>query len=492
MTGFKRRVTRCLSALITCALMGCQVGPDYEAPDESERVADQFRQSTGDTVVDGVDAGRRVSTQQLADWWKTLDDPLLVSLIERSIDDNLTLRGALARLRQVRSQRQIAGTQLSPSIGASQAVQETSRGGRQNTLYSSSLDASWEIDLFGGLRRGVEAAQADLEAVEQNVADVAISLASEVALSYVEVRSFALRLVIARRNAEKQEETLAFVQSRADAGLVNQRDVQQALSNLATTRSGIPVLEAGLTRARNGLAVLVGQPPGALDGELGGSTGLPVVPAAVAVGIPAEVLRRRPDVRAAERRLASETARIGVVESDLYPRLSLDGSIGVEAATFAGLFSNPTDVFGIGPRLSWNIFDFGRTKARIASQTAVRDEMLADYEQSILRALEDVEGAVVDFANEKVRQQQLFEAVEAANSSLTLAQDQYRAGLIDFVVVLDSERQVLTLEDQQAVSQVSPVESKPAIDGRFKTGHPSPRRRYPHLDSAATSERFMR
>ncbi|MEO0478015.1 MAG: TolC family protein [Planctomycetota bacterium] len=427
------------------------VGEDYEEPDTNEITPDDWNARLPEGLQRGEDP------ESLADWWQQLGDPLLTTFIERAIEENRDLRATLARMRQARASRRLAGAQLLPQLGASGA------GGRQDTglgsqnYYNAGFDATWEIDLFGGLRRGVEAAEADLQAAQQGLLDLLISLTSEVALNYVEVRSFQERLAIARRNEEAQTETLQLVESREEAGLVDRRDLEQARANLSSTRAQIPSLQAGLTRARNSLAVLLGVLPGTLDEELATSEPLPEIPASVAVGVPAEALRRRPDVRAAERQLAAETARIGVAEADLYPRLALDGSIGIGAASASGLFGSPTDIFNIGPRVTWNVFDFGRTRARIEAQEAVAEEALALYEQSILRAVEDVEGSVVDFAQEKLRQVELQNAVTSARESRDLAQDQYRAGLIDFVVVLDAERTVLGLEDQQASSRADSV-----------------------------------
>lgn len=449
-THLRMRSTTLLLALTV--LPQCKiVGEDYEEPDTTAVQPTDWNQDLPEGLVQGGDP------EQLADWWRTLEDPLLTSYIQQAIDGNRDLRATLARIRQVRAARRIAGASLMPRVGGSGALTESQNQLGNNTMYSAGFDASWEIDLFGGLQRGVEAAEADLAAAEQSVLDVLVSMTSEVALHYVEIRSFQERLRIANRNAQTQSETLIFVQSREEAGLVDRRDVEQARSNLRATRARIPSLEAGLTRARNSLSVLLGKSPGAVDEEIAEPKALPTIPPSVAVGVPAEMLRRRPDVRAAERTLAAETARIGVAEAELYPKLTLDGSIGIEAASASGLFSNPTDLFSVGPRLSWNVFDFGRTRGRIEQQEAVAEEALALYEGTILRALEDVEGAIVEFGQEKIRQVELEAAVESANESLILARDQYRAGLIDFVVVLDAERSVLNLEDEEQVSLAATV-----------------------------------
>ncbi|MHC4263138.1 MAG: efflux transporter outer membrane subunit [Planctomycetota bacterium] len=429
--------------LITgCLLASCiTVGPDYEEPDTTEITPEEWIEP----LPEGLEEGDEVDPQELAAWWVSLGDPLLTDLIERAIDENRDLGASLARMRQVRAARRIAGANYLPQVGAGAGAMRADQGFGTNTLYSGSVDASWEIDLFGGLERSVEAAEADLQSAQQNLADVLISLTSEVAFNYLEVRSIQQRLVIAARSEEIQQETLSLVESRFDAGLVTLRDVEQARANLASTRATIPSLRAGLTRARNALAVLVGQVPGSLDEELAtDDPRLPDIPPSVAVGLPADAIRRRPDVRAAERRLAAETARIGVATSDLYPKLSLDGSIGVRSASASGLFSDPTGLFSVGPRLTWNVFDFGRTRARIEGQEAVAEEALALYEQTILRAVEDVQGSVVDFAEEKLRQVQLEQARTSTSESRLLAVDQYEAGLVDFIVVLDADRSLLS------------------------------------------------
>ncbi|MEO0650000.1 MAG: efflux transporter outer membrane subunit [Planctomycetota bacterium] len=445
------RLQATLIVLVLGATAGCKVvGEDYEAPEVAELTPEDWQ---GDELPEGLDTR---DPKELANWWDTLGDPTLSDLIRRSIDSNRDLRASLARLRQVRAARQIAGAEFLPTIGGGGAATRSDAGAGAQTDYSASVDATWEIDLFGGLARGVEAAEADLEAAEQSLIDVLISLTSEVALEYIQTRSIQQRLEIARRSEEIQAETFELVDSRAEAGLVTQRDVEQARANLASTRASIPTLTANLTRSRNALAVLLGQTPGTLDEELATDNPiLPEIPPDVAIGVPAEALRRRPDVRAAERNLAAETARIGVAESDLYPKLFLDGSVGVSAASASGLFSDPSNLFSVGPRVTWNVFDFGRTRSRIEAQEQVAEEALATYEQTILRAVEDVYGSVVDFAQEKLRQVQLEQALSSTEESRLLALDQYTAGLTDFVVVLDADRSLLGFEDDCAQSRAA-------------------------------------
>jgi NodT family efflux transporter outer membrane factor (OMF) lipoprotein len=334
-----------------------------------------------------------------------------------------------------------------------------SGGGGTANRFSAGFDASWELDVFGGLRRGVEAAEADLEASEASLRDTQVSLAAEVALDYVELRAFQAALDIARANAVSQAETLQLTQWRAQAGLTSTLDVEQARANLEQTRAQIPSLETSRAEAEQRLAILLGQPPGALAGRLANPSGIPRLPARVTVGIPAEALRQRPDVRVAERKLAAETARIGVAEAQAYPNFSLSGSLGLEALTIGALSSGNAVARSVLGSVAAPIFDAGRIRQQVNIQTAVQEQALISYEATVLNALAEVENALAALANTRQRQENLRDAVQAARLAARLARYRYSAGLIDFQTVLDTERTVLTVEDKLTLSEADGVKA---------------------------------
>lgn len=441
-----------LPAALVVLLVGCAaVGPDYvrhETPSPA----------TWNAGLRGGLSAEEMNPRTLASWWTVLDDPVLSSLIEGAVEGNLDLGEARARVREARARVRVSGADLFPAVDASGSVSqrrssEESGGGATRELYAAGFDASWELDLFGGKRRAIEAAEAELQASEEDLRDVLVTLLAEVALNYVEVRRFQTRLSIAQANLDAQEETYNIARWRSQAGLTTQLDVEQARYNLEQTRSQIPTLQTGLEQAKNRLAVLLGRHPGSLEDLLAERKAIPVTPLEVAVGVPADTLRRRPDVRRAERQLAAQTAQIGVATAELYPKFSLIGSIGLEALSLGDLFSSGARTSAIGSNMAWTIFDVGRIRGNIEVQTALQEQALISYEAAVLTALEDVENALVAYADEQARRQSLMEAAQAAQTVVDLARDQYSSGLIDFQVVLDAQRSLLSLQDQLAVSE---------------------------------------
>jgi NodT family efflux transporter outer membrane factor (OMF) lipoprotein len=314
-------------------------------------------------------------------------------------------------------------------------------------VYSSDVGAGWDLDLFGGTRRSIEAATAELEATEANLRDVLVLLLAETALNYVDVRTYQARIAAAEASLKTQEETHQLVQLRVEAGLDDELAAQQARYNLENTRAQIPALRIGLRQAMNRLAVLLGEAPGSLDARLQEPQPIPVPPQEIAVGVPAEMVRRRPDVRQAERQLAAETARVGVATSDLYPRLRLNGSVGIETLSFREPGSSRTWTASGGPSLSWAIFD-PTVRPGIQVQSELQEQALIQYEATILGSLEEVENALVAYIQEQQRRENLREATKAAQAAAELAQYQYQAGLRDFSDVLDAERSLLSFQDQ--------------------------------------------
>jgi NodT family efflux transporter outer membrane factor (OMF) lipoprotein len=438
------------------ALSACTVGPDYEEP-ELPDVPDEWHTAATDGVLEG-DA-------PIQTWWTVFDDPTLASLIDRAGSSNLSLREAVWRVEESRALRGVAAGERLPQVGldGSATRAEPSDNGPLGELAPDGLDAadlydlgvgaSWELDVWGRIRRQVEAADARVEASVEDYRDVLVTLYAEVATNYVDVRSLQLRLRLAHDNVDGQKNTLRLTQDRFDAGLVSALDVAQAESNLANTQSLIPQLEERLTVALNRLAVLLAANPGALDEELAGDVPIPVEPEGVTTRLPADLLRQRPDIRSAERRLASQTARIGVATAELYPQFSLTGFLGLQAADAGDLFSSSSVNWSIGLPVRWNLFAGGAIRSQIDAEKARTEQLLVNYERAVLLALEEVEDALVSYDKEIVRREHLVNSVDATQRSLDLVLTQYRAGLADFQNVLDTERSLLQRQDDLATSE---------------------------------------
>ena len=444
-------VIRCLSIALL-ALNGCMsVGPDYVPP--QTQLPARWTAATGAHLTANAD-----DAYTLAGWWKTLDEPMLSELIERAASGNRDLAQAEARVREARARRGISEADRFPTLQASAGAtrrrgSEETGGGKTTELYAAGLDASWELDVFGGRRRALEAASASLAASEYELRDVLVSLLAEVALNYVDTRAFQTRLSLAEASLRLQSETFDIVRWRNEAGLATQRDVEQARLNLEQTRAQIPALRIGIAHAANRIAVLLGQNPGTLDDVLAAPRAIPAAPPGVAAGVPAEALRRRPDVQRAERQLAAQTAQIGVATAALYPNFALIGSIGLEALSAGRLLTASAITTSIGANIGWTAFDAGRARQNIAVQTALQEQALGRYQAAVLAALQEVENALVAYASEQQRREALTAAAAAARNAAALARHQYAAGLVDFQVVLDAQRSLLALEDQLASSQ---------------------------------------
>jgi NodT family efflux transporter outer membrane factor (OMF) lipoprotein len=342
---------------------------------------------------------------------------------------------------------------LFPVVDASAAASKqrsavTGNNAEEIEYYTAGFDAGWEIDIFGGVRRSIEASQADLETLQENLRHVLISLMAEVALNYVEVRTFQARLDVILTNIKTQQETYDLNWSRYQAGIIDELSLQESLRSLESSRSFIPAIETGLSAAKNRLAVLLGRSPGELAHELAERKPIPTIPITVAVGIPAETLRHRPDIRRAERSLAAQTARIGVATADLYPKFRLFGSIGLESIDSSDFFDWDNRFWSIGPGVSWRIFDAGAIRQNIEVQTARQEQALIAYQATVLDALEEVENALVAYAKEQRRRDALDKAVMAGQRAELLAMDRYKAGLVGFFNVLDTQRSLLVLQDE--------------------------------------------
>jgi NodT family efflux transporter outer membrane factor (OMF) lipoprotein len=416
------------------------------APDLSQRQArveapDTWRQSA-------PPAGDEAGPKDLAQWWRRLNDPQLNTLIERGLDGALDVRAARIRLRQARLSRDVTAAGWWPGLNFSTGANRSpGNGSVTRTNYNAGFDASWEPDIFGGVRHAVEGAERDLAAQAARLDDVRVTLAAEIARNYVEYRAYQERLHIARKNTASQEETLAITRWRADAGLVTELDVEQASTALEQTRASIPTLENALTASRHRLDVLLGLAPGSLHAELEAARPLPDAPEAIAVGIPTEALRRRPDMRAAEQTLLAETARVRERVAARYPNLRLSGSFGWQDASFAALGNSSTIVRSLAASLAVTLFDGGRIQNQIDIQDAVQEQALVSYEQTLLTALEDVENALSSYAAGRQREINRIRAAQSSRNAAEIASQMYQSGLADFQKVLDTQRSLLSSED---------------------------------------------
>ncbi len=429
-------------------LSGCAaVGPNYVRPDTATPAEWHTPLPEGLTV--GVKAPGNLSA-----WWRTLNDPRLSSLMDRAEAGNLDLKKARARVREARARRGIVQADFFPTLDGTAAANwsrfsEDKGSGETVDLYAAGLDAGWELDIFGGLRRSLEAAEADLQATRENLRNVLVSLLAEVALNYIDVRTAQIQIAVAEENLGAQSETYQLTQWRYEAGLSDELAVQQARYSLEITRSLIPALRTKLEEALNRIAVLLGEQPGRVHAELKKQEPIPVPPLSIAVGVPADLLRRRPDVRQAERQLAAQTAKIGAATADLYPKFTLNGSIGLEALSLTNLSSAVWSLAG-GPKITWAIFKGGAIRQNIEVQSALQEQYLLAYEAAVLTALEEVENALVAYAEVQRRRQSLGEAANAARKAVGLARQKYEAGLTDFNNVLDAQRSLLSFQEQLA------------------------------------------
>jgi NodT family efflux transporter outer membrane factor (OMF) lipoprotein len=451
-TNFARSISWFAVTSVCLILVGCAaVGPDYVPPVTS--VSKDWH-----TRLKGGLTAEEMDPQTLAAWWTTLNDSELSSLMKRAVSSNLDLMKALTSVREARAKRGMATAGLFPSLDATGSATwshgSKDTGSTNSTdLYAAGFDAGWELDIFGSVRRSVEAAEGDLQASREDLRDVLVSLLAEVASNYVEMRTYQTRIAVAESNSETQAETYRLTLWEHQAGLSDELAVQQARYNLENTRAQVPSLRTGLQEAMNRIAVLLGEQPGMVQEELEKPAPIPVTPLKVAVGVPADLLRRRPDIRRAERQLAAQTARVGVATADLYPKFTLSGSIGLEALSLKKLSSSALWTLSGGPAITWAIFDAGAIRQNIEVQSALEEKYFIAYKTAVLGALEEIENALTAYIEEQQRKQSLSQATRAAEKAVELARHKYQAGLTDFSSVLETERSLLSFEDQLAQSE---------------------------------------
>ncbi|MCY1285922.1 Outer membrane protein OprM [compost metagenome] len=435
-------------ALLALAISACAVGPDYRAPQpEPARVAS----------ADGGDY-QRARFETL--WWQQFDDPTLNRLVAQSLQDNRELRVAYARLRAARAIRDDVGNDQLPTVtsGVSAEIGKSQQPGitesRVNSeRYDLGLDMAWELDLFGRIQRQIEASEAETDAAQADLQQLQVSLIAELVDAYGNLRGAQLREKIARSNLDNQRESRDLTERLRDAGVGNELDVLRADARLAATEASLPQLQAEEARARHRIATLLGQRPEQLSVDLSPQP-LPAIAKALPIGDPGELLRRRPDVRAAERRLASATANVGVATADLFPRVSLSGFLGFTAGRGSQLGSSAARAWGVAPSITWAAFDLGSVRARLRGAEAEADGVLAEYEQQVLLALEESENAFSDYGKRQQRLLALLRQSEASRAAADQAAIRYREGTVDFLVLLDAERERLAAEDAQALAEV--------------------------------------
>ena len=442
-------------SLAVFVVSGCMVGPDYHPP--SPIVPTEW---VG--VVKTPTEQPSIVTAQPADltqWWRQFNDPILSKLVEEAIRTNLDVQIAETRLRQARATRGIAVGGLWPGVTASGAYQRlhaastTPDDQHWQDLYQAGLDAVWELDLFGGLRRNVESANANIQAAIENIRDVQVSVIAEVALNYIQLRGYQQEIVIAQNNLKAQKHTAEITYKLFSVGFDSALDVAEADSNVAMTESQIPVFEATAQQSIYALSVLLARMPAELLKQLSPARNLPSIPAQVPAGLPSDLLRRRPDIREAEAQLHASTAQIGVATADLFPNFSLTGTMNWSTNLLSKWWTDASRSYIFGPGVTWPIFQGGAIVSNIHLQEALRDQAFITYQKTVLAAFQDVENALIAFAKEQQHRQALNDAVIANRKAVDLSLQLYTEGQIDFLNVLNAQRSLYASEDALVQSE---------------------------------------
>jgi multidrug efflux system outer membrane protein len=465
-----------LPSLLVLALAACAVGPDYKTPDTAaanvvSAQAAQYDQSRFESV-----------------WWQQFDDPALNQLVTKALQGNRDLRVAFARWKAARAIRDdisnddlpVVTSRVSSQQGRSQVPGQTES--RVNTeRYDLGLDMAWELDLFGRIQRQLESSDAQQDAAAADVYQLRVTMIAELVDAYGQLRGAQLRERIARANLKNQDDSRGVTVSRRDAGVGNELDVVRADARLAAVEATVPQLQAEEVRQRNRIATLLGERPDQLSVVLR-DTDLPAIAKALPIGDPAQLLRRRPDVLAAERRLAAATADVGVATADLFPRVSLSGFLGFTAGRGSQIGSSAARAWGLGPSITWAAFDLGSVRARIRGANADAEGALATYEQQVLLALEESENAFSDYSKRQQRLLSLIRQSESSRAAADLASIQYREGTVDYLILLDAQRERLNAEDAQALGEIDQYRAVVAIYKALGGGWDSTDGRVARLD----------
>ncbi|MGH2843708.1 MAG: efflux transporter outer membrane subunit [Solirubrobacteraceae bacterium] len=449
-----------LALLLAAALSGCVVGPNYGRPNTP--VTKRFAGAEPDVYS---------SRRSQVEFWKQFHDPILDKLVSNALTANYDLRIAVGRLVQARALRNQSRFDLAPTVTASggytkqrvPAVDNPFGSPYTTKLYDAGFDATWELDFFGGVRRNIEARNAELQGEVANLHDAQVSVIAEVARNYFELRGEQTELAVARANVNNQRQVLALAQAEVSAGNGTDLDVARAQAQLSTTLSTVGPFEAAISRSIHRLGVLTGRPPNAWTGLLSQTHPLPPLPHIVPVGTPAEMLRRRPDIRAAERNLAASTDLVGVAVANLFPKVTFTGTFGYAAAAPAGFGTSASRSYMIGPGITWAAFDLGRVRAQIAGARAGAVIALDEYRSTVLNALEEGEDALVTHARDRDQLRNAEEAARASATATRLARIRYQGGMVGFLSVLDAERTELQAEDAQAQDRTAMATSLIAV-----------------------------
>lgn len=443
------RARLAVSAIFALSLTACAVGPDYKAPE------------TAPAVFRNAQAQAFTAANPEVEWWRQFEDATLNELVRKALASNLDVRIALARVSEARAlftdtrldqvpRVQVAGG----SVQSKQQQPAFSDQRMENETYNIGFDAAWELDLFGRVRRGVEAARADVGVARAELRDAQVMVAAEVARNYFELRGAQARLDVAQRNLATQRETVRITQARFDVGGADPIDIESARARMKATEATIPDFIAAERQAAYRLAVLAGERPGAFDSLLEpGKPRMTPFAKALPIGDAGDLLRRRPDVQAAERRLAAQTARVGVATADLFPRVRVTGFVGFLSGDLSSLGEGGTNAWSVAPTVTWPGLDMVGARARLRAQEAREEASLAAYDQTVLQALEDVENALVRYGQRQAQLRALTDQAAASRRAAELARVRYKEGVLDFLVLLDAERTLLAAEDAVASAE---------------------------------------
>jgi multidrug efflux system outer membrane protein len=454
-----------------CILSSCAVGPNYKKPETPVKASFAEKKQ-----------GNYSSEKTVTEWWRKFNDSQLTSLVQRTLANNKDLKVAAARVDEARALRRLVHFDYFPTVTADAAYTNSRRSNigfsrsegfgnspgfsspsRNEEVYDVGLDATWELDIWGRVRRSNWAVRYDLQAQEDLRHDTMVLLAAEVARAYLELRGLQNELGVAQRNAKNQEDTLKLTESLLQGGRGTELDTSRARAQLKTTLAAIPSIESAISRDIHRISVLTGEQPDVLTKQLIKFKDMPSLPSLVRIGNPADLLRRRPDIRAAENQLAAATERVGVEVADLFPRVAFNGRVGLQAETFSGLAKSGADTYNFGPQITWAAFDMGRVFANIEASKARTRQQFATYEKTVLTALQETEDALVDFGKQRQRRELLREAATASEQAAKLARERYQTGVATFLEVLDAERTMLEAQSRLAESETLTATSQVAI-----------------------------
>ena len=447
----KKAARHSVGVLVFCAMVlglnGCMLGPDYELPESA----------VNSDWVEAESENIKTTKEDAVEWWKTFNDPLLDALIEEAYQENLTLQMAGVMVMQAVAQRGIAFGEIFPqtqnlngAYSRDKFSENPTPPNRYQSTWGLGFDTTWELDIWGKFRRGIESADADLEASLATYDNVMVMLISEVAATYTQIRTLQVRIKIAAENVKIQEESLTLAESRFKNGATSELDVAQAKSALNETRSSVPVLQTQLSQSIYRLNLLFSKPPANLLKRLGEAAVIPFASKEVAIGIPADLLRRRPDIRLAERQAAAQSALVGVAETQLYPSFFLSGSLGLQSDTASDLFSINSWTGSLMPGFSWPILNYGRLKNNVRVQDAAFQEAILNYQNTVLVATNEVESSLAGFLGTQKQVKYLKASTQSAKRSLTLSMIRYREGSSTFTRVLNSQTQLRRVQESLA------------------------------------------